>query len=92
MELDAKLSGRVGSGVAGGGIYPESYRGAINKLPRALRNPTLRKVREGWGTRMLCWCQGDPQVVKIFLYRNSLRNFPCGSYFLLSSMNPGILV
>ena len=32
------------------------------------------------------------QVVKIFLFRKSLRNFPLGSYFLASSMKSGIFV
>jgi hypothetical protein len=29
---------------------------------------------------------------KMFLFRYSLRNLPCGSYFLLSSINSGIFL
>lgn len=84
--------GGLAVGLLGVGLNPESYRGAINKLPRASRNPPFRKCAKDGALRMLCWSEGEPQVVKIFLFRNSLRNFPCGSYFLLSSMNSGILV
>jgi len=44
--------GGLAVGLLGVGLNPESYRGAINKLPRASRNPPLPKVREGWGPRM----------------------------------------
>jgi hypothetical protein len=64
----------------------------LGKVERSSVDWFARMGFAAWPHEVKNQTRNQHQLLKIFVFRNSLRNLPCGSCFLLNCINSGILL